>query len=82
MEYKLSAKRNGKFWNYGSFKLNKWNNYQASFKVTPEFLELVQASEGQWLNFSAFENKPSEHDVAKQDGYAPESKELDDEIPF
>lgn len=80
MEYKLSAKRNGKFWNYGSFKKNKWGNYQASFKVTPEFLELANASQGQWLNFSAFEDKPKQEiDRTGDDG---DPLNYGDGIPF
>jgi len=75
MKYKLSAKRNGKWWTYGSFGLNKFDNYSASFKVTPELIELFKEKEGQWVNFSAFEEKPKEQE-------APTEQALDDEIPF
>jgi len=73
MKYKLSAKRNGKWWNYGSFGLNKYDNYSASFKVTPELLELLKEKEGQWVNFSAFEDKPKE---------APVDDSNEEPIPF
>lgn len=70
MKYKLSAKRNDKWWNYGSFATNKFDKLQASFKVTPELMELIKENEGKWINFAAFEDKPYE------------KKELDDALGF
>jgi len=61
--YKLSAKRNGKWWTFGSFGLNKFDKMQASFKVTPELMELMRENEGKWINLAAFEDKPREDDI-------------------
>jgi len=60
MNYKLSAKRNGKWWSYGSVKKNQYDNLQASFKVTPELLELLEEKKGSWVNFAMFEDKPKD----------------------
>lgn len=78
MKYKLSQKRGEKWWTYGSFAPNKWGNLQASFKVTPELIELINANAGKWINFAAFEDKPTQHSVDKGSGYQPD----DDMPPF
>lgn len=68
MNYKVSAKRNGKWWTFGNIKINQYGNPQLSFKNTPELKELVN-SDAQWLNFSMFEDKPK--DEPKQEAPAP-----------
>jgi hypothetical protein len=72
----------GKFWSYGNVKRNQYGNLSLGFKVTPELKAIFNdAEDGQWVNFSLFEEekKPTAHDIAKQDGYAPS---LDDDLPF
>lgn len=64
MDYKLSAKRNGKWWQFGSFKMGKFG-YQASFKNSPELKELVN-SDVQWINFSAFDAVGKPRDVPEE----------------
>lgn len=78
--YKVSAKRNGKFWNYGKIAKNQWDNLQLSIKVTPELKELVNSSE--WLNFSLFDDEEKPKEEAPKPSKA--SKVEDDEqlIPF
>ncbi len=52
-DYKLRAKlNNGKWWTFGSVKKNKYGNLQASFKVTPELKDFINANDGGWVNFS------------------------------
>jgi len=84
MDFKLSKKNGGdKWWTWGSFRKNKWGNYQASFKVTPEFKKLiVDTPDGEYINFSAFEYKKEidSHNEAKGNGYAPQDD--DQSIPF
>lgn len=75
MDYKLSAKRNGKWWNYGSVKKNQYENLQASFKVTKELLELLEEKKDGWVNFAMFEEKPKSQ-ASDLD------KDLGDTIPF
>lgn len=95
MDYKLSKKpTDGQKWfTWGSFRKNKWGNYQASFKVTPEFKKLInEVADGEYINFSAFEDKKDidAHNQAKGNGYAPDYEAvssgavegLDDEVPF
>lgn len=82
MEYKLSAKnKHAKWWTYGYFKKNQYGNLQASFKVTPELLELLQSKEGGYVNFAAFEDegkKPEQRSAKESAGY----DDLEDSIPF
>ena len=82
-DYDLKAKRadTGKFWGYGAIRKNKFDKYQASFRVTPELKALVLANEGGWLNFSMFEPfaKTEKTEPAKQQDV---SEVLNDEIPF
>ena len=72
----LRAKRadNDKWWGFGSIKKNKFDKYQASFKVTPELEALVLANKGGWLNFSMFEP------FVKPETVEPETKKLISEI--
>lgn len=79
MKYKLSTKRGEKWWNYGTFAPSPKGKLQASFKVTPELIELINSNAGKWINFAAFEDKPSQHNQAKGNGYQPDD---DSEIPF
>lgn len=57
MNYKLSRKKpdTGKWWTYGSLKNNQWGNLQASFKKSA-LQELIDTTEGDWINLSAFED--------------------------
>lgn len=74
---------NGKFWSYGNVKRNQFGNLSLGFKVTPELKAIFNdTADGQWVNFSLFEEerKPTAHDTAKQNGYAPDS--LNDEVPW
>ncbi len=92
-EHKLSAKRpdTGKWWTYGSIKVNQYGNLQAGLRVTPELKALIDANDGKWINFSLFpvgqkadEAKPEQ----KASTPAPASELLDDilgndsDIPF
>jgi len=86
MDKNLSIKIGDKWQTFGKLAKNQWGNEQVSFKVTPELIQLMQSKQGGWLNFSLFEakpksDKPSQHNKAKADGYAP-APSLDDEIPF
>lgn len=83
MKYRLSRKNSeGKWWTYGDFALNKFGNYSASFKVSAlqELIELAKAEGKDWVNLSAFEDKPKhEGKVTKDVAGIPED---DEEIPF
>lgn len=74
MNYKMSNKINGKWRNFGSVRTNKYGNLQASFKVTPELLELFHGNEGNWVNFAMFEDKPKDESSAPKGG--------EEEIPW
>lgn len=78
MNYKVCKKNaQGKFWGYGSIKLNKWGNPALSFKVTPELKEIFNSTlDGQWVNFSLFE------DDKKEQPQAAANVDLQDEVPF
>lgn len=75
MNFKVSAKRNDKWFNFGRIAENKWGKLQLSFKNTPELKEHINNG-GEWLNFSLFEDKPKEEIAPTQ------VSDLDDEIPF
>lgn len=87
MNYNLSSKNaNGKFQTYGRITKNKWDNNQASFKVSAlkELIELAESKNSEWVNLSLFDNIPKpadKHTIDKGNGFAPEPN-LDDEIPF
>lgn len=95
-EYKLSAKRadTGKWWTFGNIKKNKYDNVQASLRVTPELKALIEANDGKWINFSLFPvdekrevsqeaqaglDKLYEHNQAKANAYQPAVSVLDDD---
>lgn len=83
MNFKASAKVNGKWWTFGSVKKNQWGNLQLSMKNTQQLKDFVNNG-GEWLNFSLFEEegKPqTAHNEAKQDAYQAQP-DLDSEIPF
>ena len=82
MEFKLSRKNEGqKWWTWGSFRKNQWGNYQASFKVTPEFKKLINSIEdGEYINFSAFDE--DKKDAPKPKPINDGLEGLNDEIPF
>lgn len=86
MNYKLSRKnKEGKWWSYGSVKVNQYGNQQASFKITSleELIALSKEEGKEWVNLSMFEDKEkaiSQHSIDKGNAYV--SEELDDEIPF
>ena len=88
MDFKLSKKNGGeKWWTWGNFRKNKWGNYQASFKVTPEFKKLINdVPDGEYINFSAFEDKKEvdSHNEAKGNAYQPQQSyaDMDSEVPF
>lgn len=79
--YKVSAKRNGKWWTFGTIKKNKFDNLQLSMKNTGELKELILLG-GEWLNFSLFDDEEKPKDEASKPSKA--SKVEDDEqlIPF
>lgn len=80
--FKVSAKRNGKWWNFGSIKKNQYGNLQLSFKNTQELKEFVNKG-GDWLNFSLFEDKPKEVDSDTQERLNKMRQDAaDSEIPF
>ncbi len=55
--YKVSAKRNGKFWTFGSLKKNQWGNWSIGLKVTPELKQYMADNDGRYINFSLFEQE-------------------------
>jgi phage anti-repressor protein len=77
-EYAMKKKNeSGKWWTWGSIKVNKFGSFQASFKNTPEFRKMIEES-GDWINLSVFENQRDE--VKKE---APkQAPALSDDIPF
>ena len=86
MKYKLSMKNeNGKWWIYGNFEKNQYDNLQASFKIEnlEKAIEIAKGQGKSWIIFSAFEDDKKsnykKHDEQKQNGYEPD---LDDEVPF
>lgn len=83
MDKKVSAKRNGKWWTYGSLKVDhKYGNLRLSFKNSAELKELVN-SDAEWLNFSLFDREEkSEHNEAKANGYQRDNLDDDQSIPF
>ena len=84
MKYNLSKKtESGKWFTFGQIRDNKFGNQDCSFKITPEFLDLIEKSkEKGWLNLSCFEAK-DEVPSAKSETKANNSADvLDDEIPF
>jgi hypothetical protein len=85
MEYNVSAKRNGKWWNFGKIKTNQYGNQQLSFKKTQEFIDFI-ASSGDWVSFSLFEAEDKTgRGAVKQKPVAPASSfhdDLSDSIPF
>jgi hypothetical protein len=69
MDKKVSKKIDGKWWTFGSIKVNKFNNLELGMKITPELLKLIaDTGEGKWLNFSLFDSdgtkKPVMADVS------------------
>ncbi len=83
-KFKLSAKRSDKWWTFGTMKKNQYDNWSIGLRKTPELVELISAkNDGEWINFSAFEDKEkpttTSHQQAKSNGY---QKDLDDEIPW
>lgn len=86
MNFKVSAKLNGKWWTFGSVKTNQYGNLSLSFKNTQQLKDFVNNG-GDWLNFSLFDDASEEqtpHNQAKQDGYQPSNAplDLDDSLPF
>jgi len=84
MNYKVSAKRNGKWWTFGSIKKNQFGNLQLSFKNTPELKEFV-ANGGEWLNLSLFdtdEKKEIAPEAQQQLDKLKKSALDSEEIPF
>jgi hypothetical protein len=76
--HNLSTKVNGKWRTFGKIAKNKFDNYQASFKVTPELKELIANSE--WVNFSLFPaDEKREIPAEAQEGIRQLEK---DSIPF
>lgn len=85
MKYNLTKKmENGKWFTFGQIRDNKFGNQDCSFKITNEFLDLIEKSkEKGWLNLSCFEAKdeaPTPHQEAKANGYAPQA--IDDDVPY
>lgn len=62
--FKVSRKNaEGKFWQYGNLKKNKFGNYSLGMRATADFKKLVaDTTEGEWINFNLFkdEGKKSE----------------------
>lgn len=82
MDFKLAIKVNGKWQNVGSFKKNKWDNYQVSFRMTPELGKLLlETATGGWVNIPAFaddgERKPKPAQSKEETEVT-----LNDKIPF
>lgn len=76
-DYKISAKRNNKWWNYGKIYKNKFGNMELSIRVTPELKELVNSKE--WLNFSLFED----NNISKtSNNPSIDMSSKNDDIPF
>ncbi len=85
MNFNLSKKNSqDKWWTWGSFKKNKWENYQASFKATKEFKEMIaNLKDDEWINFSGFEND-GKFEKKTQEPAPVENVESDDfaDLPF
>jgi hypothetical protein len=81
MNYKVSAKKDGKWLNFGRVQTNKYGNLQLSFKNTTDFKKLVNDG-GEWLNFSLFEDKPKEGKSTPPAAYDESTFDENEEIPF
>jgi hypothetical protein len=87
--YKISSKRNEKWWSWGNIKKGE-KGFRGGIKKTPEFMAWVnETPDGGFLNFLLFEDKPNPNKKdAMQDGNtyeAAKSGGYDDsnsEIPF
>ena len=73
----------GKWWTYGQIKKNQWDNLQASFKIVnlEEAIALAKAEGKEYLNLSAFENKPNQAPKPVQQEPEFNASDLDDEVP-
>lgn len=82
MEYRVKAKKDGKYWTFGSIKEGKYGP-QLSFKKTPELMALINAP-GEWLNFALFEDqkKPIDPETQRMVDQIKSTATLNDEIPF
>ncbi len=88
--YKISSKRNEKWWSWGNIKRGD-KGFRGGIKKTPEFMAWVnETPDGGFLNFLLFEDKPkadprndgnqyTDYSKAKANGCQPEQS---DEIPF
>jgi hypothetical protein len=76
--YKISAKRNDKWWTYGNLKKNQWGNYTIGMKVTPELMALLEGKQGQYVNFSLFEDEGKKPATPQ----APDAFDDSQTIPF
>jgi hypothetical protein len=92
MNYRLSRKNEqGKWWTYGDFKLNKYNNYSASFKVSAleELIAMAKKEGSAWVNLSAFQEEEKQQSKPAHDyKTTPEVSgantvdDFEDDIPF
>jgi len=83
MKKKLSTKLNGKWWTFGSLATNQWGKEQVSMRVTKELKNLVnEKQEGDWLNFSLFDDDGVKKDKPIHDAKKSEDDFGDSEIPF
>lgn len=81
MNYKLSCKRGEKWMTFGNIKPSPKGTLQASIRITPDFLALVEESKAKgWLNFAMFEDTYAKTTV--KPGYKGQDTDLDDQIPF
>lgn len=84
--YKISSKRNEKWWNWGNIKRGD-KGYRGGIKKTPEFMAWVnETPDGGFLNFLLFVDTPkSAKTEVMKDGnnYTPKVDFEDDQsIPF
>ncbi len=84
MDFKVKAKKDGKYWTFGQIKEGKFGP-QLSFKNTPEVKALFVEG-GDWVNFALFANddKPRElpSDTQAMLDQLKQSANESEEIPF
>jgi len=60
-QYKVSAKKDGKWWSFGNLKKNQYGNWSIGLKVNEDLKNLIRSkNDGEWLNLSLFEDKPKD----------------------
>ncbi len=79
--YKISSKRDGKWWTWGNAKKGD-KGYRGGIKKTPEFMKWVnETPDNGFLNFLFFEDKPKEANPMN-DGNNEYIDTSDQTIPF